>query len=71
MKRKDKITQEDYLRANRKASREEEISRYGHTLCHKRIYKSKKVYDRKRVKAGDRNLPFLCHDDFILNAFRA
>lgn len=71
MKRKDKITQEDYLRANRKASREEEISRYGHPLCHKRIYKSKKVYDRKRIKAGDRNLPFLCHDDFILNAFRA
>ena len=37
MKRKGKMTQEDYLRANRKASREEEISRYGHPLCHKRI----------------------------------
>ena len=67
MKRKNTITQEDYLRANRKASREEEIFRYGHPLCHKRIFKSKKVYDRKRVKAGDRNLPFLCVYDSLSN----
>ena len=67
MKRKNTITQEDYLRANKKASREEEISRYGHPLCHKRIYKSKKVYDRKRIKAGDKNLPFLCNYDSLSN----
>mgnify|MGYP003210036638 CR=1 FL=1 len=43
MKKKMKFTQEDYLKANRKASREEEIEKHG----------------RKRIKAGDKNLPYL------------
>lgn len=59
MKRKNKISVSDYIRANRKASRDEEISQFGHPLCHTRVHKSKKVYDRKKMKAGDRNLPFL------------
>ncbi|MCQ2607538.1 MAG: hypothetical protein MJ197_02475 [Bacteroidales bacterium] len=59
MKRKQTITKEDYLRANRKASREMEISMFGHPLQHQRIHKSKKVYDRNKLKAGDKNLPFL------------
>lgn len=53
------ITLDDYLRANRKASREEEIAAYGHPICHKRVFKSKKVYDRKRSKAGNKDLPYL------------
>lgn len=60
MKRKGRITFDDFIRANRKASREEEIGKFGHPLCHQRIHKSKKVYDRNKMKAGDRNLPFLC-----------
>lgn len=53
------FTLQDYLRANRKASREEEIAAYGHPLCHKRVFKSKKVYDRKKSKAGNKDLPYL------------
>ena len=55
-----RITQDDYIKANRKASREAEIADYGHPLCHKRVHKSKKVYDRKRIKKADcsSDLPF-------------
>ena len=45
-----RITQDDYIKANRKASREAEIAAYGHPICHKRVHKSKKIYDRKRIK---------------------
>lgn len=46
-----KITQEDYLKANRKASREEEIKAHGHPLRIGGVHKSKKVYDRRKSKA--------------------
>lgn len=59
MKRKKTITLDDYLLANRKASREEEIALYRHPLQQRRVHKSKKVYDRNKTKAGDRDLPFL------------
>ena len=39
---------EEYLKANRKASRNEEISAYGHSLSFNRIWKSKKDYSRKQ-----------------------
>ena len=58
MKTKNKITKNDYLLANKKASREEEIFQHGHPIYHSRIHKSKKVYDRKKMKASDRSLPF-------------
>ena len=32
---KKRITQDDYIKANRKASREAEIEMYGHPICHK------------------------------------
>lgn len=51
MKGKMRITREDYLKANRKASREEEIEAHGHPLRIGGVHKSKKVYDRKRSKA--------------------
>lgn len=59
MKKKMKITQDDYLRAYRKASREDEIKKHGHPLSYNRVHASKKVYDRKKMKAGDKNLPYL------------
>lgn len=51
MEKKMKITREDYLNANRKASREEEIAAHGHPVRIGGVHKSKKVYDRKRSKA--------------------
>ena len=39
---------EDYIKANRRASRNEEISSYGHPLSFNRILKSKKDYSRKQ-----------------------
>lgn len=40
-------TQEDYIKANRKASREEEIEAHGHPINHNRVWKNKKAYNRK------------------------
>lgn len=50
--KKQKITQQDYLKAHRKASREEEIARHGRPARFRAVHKSKKAYDRKREKAG-------------------
>ena len=38
---------DEYIKANRKLSREEEISLHGHPINHKQIWKSKKNYNRK------------------------
>ena len=54
---KKRITQDDYVKANRKASREAEIEMYGHPICHKRVHQSKKVYNRRKIKAADKKLP--------------
>lgn len=54
-----KITEKDYLKANRKASREEEIAQFGKQVNHRtRVQKSKKAYDRKGQKAALKKLPF-------------
>ena len=55
---KKRITQDDYIKANRKASREAEIEMYGHPICHKRVHQSKKVYNRRKIKAADKKLPY-------------
>lgn len=47
---KKRITQDDYIKVNRKASREAEIERHGHPICYKRVHQSKKVYNRKKIK---------------------
>ena len=39
---------EDYIKANRRASRNEEINAYGHSLSFNRTWKSKKDYSRKQ-----------------------
>lgn len=41
----------DYVKANRKASREEEIKAHGKQVSMRpAVFKSKKVYDRKKQK---------------------
>ena len=58
--KKYKITEQDYLKANRKASREEEIALHGKPIQRPAVHQSKKTYNRKRTKAGSKVLPFLC-----------
>lgn len=49
-----KITTQDYIKANRKASREEEIKTYGKPITNRpTVHKSKKQYNRRR----DRKVP--------------
>lgn len=62
-----RITEKDFLLANRRASRAEEIEKYGKQISMRSItHKSKKVYDRNRQKkAGIKyydDLPLLCFD---------
>ena len=60
MKKKKKKDQKlDYLKANRRGSREAEIELYGRPLTHRKVHKSKKIYDRKKSKADSKDLPFL------------
>lgn len=65
-----KITERDYIKAHRKASREAEIENHTHPINFKRVYKSKKVYNRKKVKADIKGLPYLflyfCHNQMRL-----
>lgn len=43
-----KITEQDYILANKKASREEEIEKYGKQILFRHTwYKNKKRYSRK------------------------
>lgn len=45
-----RITVQDFIKANRKASREEEIAAYGSQVSFRRVlHKSRKQYDRKRL----------------------
>ena len=46
-----RITQKDFLIANRRASRLEEIEAHGHPVISRTMtHKSKKIYDRKQFK---------------------
>nr|WP_221659330.1 hypothetical protein [Bacteroides salyersiae] len=65
---KKRITQDDYIKANRKASREAEIEKHGHPICYKRVHQSKKVYNRKKIKAGDKALPFFIQLALVLRS---
>ncbi|MCQ2139047.1 MAG: hypothetical protein MJZ09_01575 [Bacteroidales bacterium] len=45
-----RITEKDYIMANRKASREEEIAAHGKQVSFRHVlHKSRKLYDRKRL----------------------
>lgn len=54
---KRRITQKDYVKANRKGSREAEIENHGRSISYNRVFQSKKVYDRKKIKAGFKKRP--------------
>ena len=59
MKTKKKDSFMDYIKANRKGSREAEIENHGHPVSFNRVHVSKKVYNRKRDKADvRRHLPY-------------
>lgn len=40
----------DYIKANRKGSREAEIENHGHPVSFNRVHVSKKVYNRKEIR---------------------
>ena len=65
---KKRITQDDYNKMNRKASREAVIERHGHPICFNRVHQSKKVYNRKKIKAGDKALPFFIQPALVLRS---
>ncbi|MBQ6178076.1 MAG: hypothetical protein IJK32_00950 [Bacteroidales bacterium] len=56
-----RITEADYMLANRRAARLEEIAEHGKPVSMRSaLHKSKKVYDRKRLKKagiGSDDLP--------------
>ena len=57
-KRKQKklrITEADYILAQRRASRILEIQEHGRPVSYSALHKSKKVYDRKRLKKAGIN----------------
>jgi len=59
-KRKKQDPLVEYIKANRKGSREAELENHGRPVSHNRIHVSKKVYNRKRMKAdAPRRLPSL------------
>ena len=61
-KKKKAFALEEYVKANRKGSREAEIESHGHPVCYNRVHVSKKVYKRKRYNADARRcLPYLYH----------
>ena len=50
-RRKMRITEKDFLLANRRAARQEEIEAHGKAISFRSVkYRSRKVYDRKRLK---------------------
>ena len=52
-----RITEADFMLANRRAARMEEISEHGRPVSMRSaLHKSKKVYDRKRLKRTGINL---------------
>ena len=51
-----RITEADYMLAQRRAARLEEIAAHGKPVSMRSaIHKSKKIYDRKRLKKADIN----------------
>ena len=56
-RKKLRITEADFMLANRRAARLEEIAEHGRPVSfRKAVHKSKKVYDRKRLKRLEQNI---------------
>ena len=52
-----KITEQDYIKACRKASREDEIAAYGKPLGPRHlVFRSKKQYNRQQMRNDTRSL---------------
>ena len=71
--KKMRITLADFILANRKASRAEEIEKYGQQVHNRRmVHKSKKKYDRKAMKRavikGD-DSSYYFHDNDITTPY--
>jgi len=47
------------LKVVHKQSREEEIALFGHSINHRKVFKNRKKYDRKRDKANQGSSPYL------------
>ena len=58
MKKRMTITEQDWIKAHRKASREEEIMLHGRPLHRSKPHRSPKTYNRKNQKAALKKLPF-------------
>lgn len=58
MKKKKKNQLDDYIRASRKGSREAELENHSHSINYNRVHTSKKVYNRKKNKADENDLPY-------------
>lgn len=52
----DKKKDTDYLKAARRGSRQAELELYGRPVPRTHVHKSRKIYNRKRVKAGLKDL---------------
>ncbi len=50
MAKKFRITEEDYILANRRASRREEIALHGHPVTRSVVHRPKTVYRRERFR---------------------
>lgn len=57
-------TEKDYIKAVRKASREDEIEAYGHPIAYRNVRQSKKAYNRKKEKVTHRGPTGLSQDTF-------
>ncbi len=58
-KKKKKSNLADYIKACRKGSRQAELENHTRPVSFNRIHVSKKVYNRKKYKADDKDLPYL------------
>ncbi len=52
-KKKKRTPLDEYIKANRKGSRDAEIEQHGHPLPKHYIHVSKKIYDREKLKKED------------------
>ena len=58
-----RITEADFMLANRRAARLEEIAEHGRPVSfRKTVHKSKKIYDRKRLRASG----WINHDNELI-----
>jgi hypothetical protein len=56
--KKRRITEKDYIKAIRRASRQAEIELHGKPVGGQRVHRSKKLYSRKKSKADlSKDLP--------------